>query len=247
MRYTTPLLALLLAVVPAVHAQSALVVTAGVERYDQRDALASPLRYGGAAPSLTAAWRRDGRTASGIELTLSRLRLTPNMSGSATHFIDAWAGAFAAHWLRCGAEDGSSALCLGARLDAFLSMRQQTYRPDVPTELYGDLIAGLEAAVAWTWRPAPQHALRQTLSVPVASAAVRTPYTGAKYIPPIALGGPGRLVGLRYEAEYTRAVGRNVALGSRYVFRTFRYPDPRSFKVVSHRLSAVLRVGGTTP
>jgi hypothetical protein len=56
-------------------------------------------------------------------------------------------------------------------------------------------------------------------------------------------GGPGRLVGLRYEVEYSRALADRIALGGRYTFNAFHYPEPRSFSVVSHGLSAVVRVG----
>lgn len=234
-------------VAPSLAAQSAWVVEVAVQRHDQADALASPLRYGGLAPSFSLAGHHDGRTLSGISLAFSPARLTTRLSGPDTHSTDAWGGEVAGRWLRRVAEGGAGTVHLGPRLDVVASVRQQTYRPDVATELYGDIIAGLEVAGAWTWRPAVGHALRQQLSTPLFSAALRTPYTGAKFMPPLLLGGPGRLVGVRYEVEYTRDVSGTVALGSRYVFRTFRYPDPRSFSVVQHRLGAVVHFGGGTP
>jgi len=225
-------------------AQSAWLVGLGVERYDQADALASPLRYGATDPWIAVAWRHQGRTLSGVAVSFAPARLTARPSGPGSHYIDAWGGGLAGHWLRRVVGTRRSAIHIGARLDVFASARRQVFRPDAGTELYADLIAGLEGAAAWTWWPGAADELRQELSVPVMSAAMRTPYTGAKYLPSLMLGGPGRLTGIRYEVEYTRAVSGGLALGSRYTFDTFHYPDPRGLSVVSHRLGVLARFGG---
>jgi len=224
-------------------AQASWDASIGLERYEQADALASPLRYRGTSPSLGLAWRHRDRTLSGVSVRVAQARLTTHLSLRGTHHMDAWDGRLEGHWLRRVADGRGSTLHVGARINVFASVRQQTFRPDVSTELYGDMIAGLEAAVAWTLLPAVGHSLRQEISLPFASAVLRTPYAGAKYMPPLVWGGPGRLVGLRYEVEYSRAVAGRIALGGRYTFNAFHYPDPRSLSVVSHRLSAVVRVG----
>lgn len=238
---------LAVAAIPAAAQSSGWVIGVSAERYDQADALASPLRYGGVGPALVLGWRHAGRTLSGVVLEATPNRLTSRVSVGDAHYLEAWTVGLALPWLRRVRAGGRSTAHLGAQLDVFGAFRRQHFLPGAGTEIYADVIAGLEAAGAWTWRPAAGHTVRQTLSTPVLSAALRTPYTGAKFMPPLMLGAPGRLVGVRYEAEYTRAVSGGVAVGTRYVFRAFRYPDPRSFSVVRHQLGAVVRFGGGGP
>jgi len=67
-------------------AQSAWLVGLGVERYDQADALASPLRYGATDPWIAVAWRHQGRTLSGVAVSFAPARLTARPSGPGSHY-----------------------------------------------------------------------------------------------------------------------------------------------------------------
>jgi hypothetical protein len=132
-------------------------------------------------------------------------------------------------------------------MDFFTSYRRQHYHSLFPTEIYGDLIGAIDVSASWIWRPAPRHQFRHAVATPVVSAALRTPYTGAKFMPDVLFGGPGRLVGMRYELEYASVGMGSSGWGAMYGLQVFRYPDPRPLLVATHRLAGVLRFGRIIP
>ncbi len=130
---------------------------------------------------------------------------------------------------------------MGGALDSYVSARNHHYAAG-QREWFVDALVAFAATGQWVYELGPGE-LSQTLTVPLASLALRTPYPGAKFVPSPEVRGPGTLLGLSYQAGYARALSPALTLVTSYRLRVLSYPDPRPFTVLAHHLAVGLELG----
>ncbi len=229
-----------------VAAQRAFELGIGGAYRAQRDDLASPLRYAGLGPALRLGYAAEGhRSRFAVVLNAGTARLTSAISTPSMHYARDTRGSLAVEYLR-QIGGGRLAVFAGGRFDASMDVRQHTYDPrTVGDELFADLFGVLEAAGAATL-PVGPGTLSTTLAIPLVSLALRTPYTGATYVPVPELRGPGTLVGFMHRVAYRWWPTVRVGITVLHTFEWIHYPTPRALSAVVQRLGASvsIHVGG---
>jgi hypothetical protein len=247
MRLPLPaLLAATLVTSPAA-AQRVFDVGLGGSYRAQRDDLASPLRYAGLGPGARLEYAAlGGSSRFAIVVQGGTARLTSPVSTATTHYERETHANLSVAYLR-RIHDGRLGLFLGSRLDADGDVRFHTYdRATVGREVFADLFTTLDAMGTATL-PVGPGSLSMTVAVPLVSLALRTPYTGAQYVPAPEIRTVGTIWGVTNRVGYRWLLSRRFGLSAFHLMRWLHYPTPRPLTAAMQQFGVSLSivVGGT--
>lgn len=208
------------------------------------DDVASRLSYHGRMTGIAVSY--DGRGPESrwsIEGAYHAGELTSSIAsdgGVGVGTEDARTGWLSLEYLRAAWEPGSVRVLIGGRVDARVAWRTHHYAP-WGEELYADLLAPLEAAMAGVWALGEGVELSERVAVPVMALILRDPWTGAKYAPSPRLGGPLSVRGVDHELTYRRAVSARWHLDVTHRLTYLRHSDDPALTLVHHGMTIGLR------
>ncbi len=239
-------LAVTLAASPAT-AQRILDVGLGGSYRVQRDDLASPLRYAGLGPGARLEYAAlGGSSRFAIVVQGGTARLTSPVSTSDMHYERETHANLSVEYLR-RVHDGQLGLFVGGRLDADGDVRFHTYdRATVGREVFADLFTTLDVMGTATL-PVGPGSLNMTVGVPLVALALRTPYTGAQYVPAPEFRTVGTIWGVTHRVGYRWLLSHRLGLSAFHLMRWLHYPTPRSLTAATQQFGVSLSivVGGT--
>ncbi len=219
--------------------------------------------------SLTGSWIRQGTsdelisplhyTGSGWRLTLARETWSPGSTWDvqASYFApslesdaplpdggfqETSQGALSVHYLRRVGSllDDRILLRAGGALGARAAVRRHQFNA-LSDETYADAFVPLSLAGAWE-TAVPGGSLMHRLTVPLLTLALRSPYSGLKYVPDPEVAGPWSYAGftsrLVYRVDREGLVGMSLV----HTFSLARYPDPFPLAKAFHSLGLRLEV-----
>lgn len=219
---------------------------AGLARHGLSDGLASPLPQRGTGLLFGIAYGSPGhRGGWGVDLTYWAPRIRSSIATDDGGYEDTHQLDVGFAWVRRVAEvaGGRVGLHLGGAVDVRFSLRSHRYfrwgqRPMV--ERYGDLFVPLQLTGMWSARVGERGLLMHRLAVPVVTLAARSPYTGLKYVPDLAVEGPNAVTGVDSRLTYRRRAGSSWVVGLFHHMTLIHHPDPRPLSSVVHRLGLEL-------
>ena len=213
----------------------------------QRDDLASPLRYAGLGPGARLKYSAlGGSSRFAIVVQGGTARLTSPVSTPTAHYERETHANLIVEYLR-RIHGGRLGLFVGGRLDADGDVRYHTYdRANVGREVFADLFTTLDAAGTATL-PVGPGALSMTVAVPLIALALRTPYTGAQYVPAPELRTVGTIWGITNRVEYRWLLSHRFGISAFHLIRWLHYPTPRPLTAAMQQFGVSLSivVGGT--
>lgn len=217
----------------------------GAVRQGLSDELASPLRHRGLGFHAGLARRRSGpRSAWDLELSGEAARAESGLARDGWGgWEDLYRGSLTLDYLRSTGWllDDRIQTYLGGRVGVTAQFRTHEYWPD-HSENFAELVAPLEVAGRWRLLLGPETRVEHTVSVPVVSLILRTPYSGLKYAPDPAVAGPTTVRGFSSRLALTRRLSDGLGLALVHRLSVFHYPEPFPVSWVAHGLALELEL-----
>ncbi len=214
-------------------------VGVGLWRLNQTDDLVSPVRYGGYS------WRAflgfgfsTSRSFRDLRLSYSTTDLTSSLTEDRRHLEKG-------HWVDFRAtvlrrvktfHGGALSLSLGGSLSGRFALLEHWYTEENSDD-WSDFFALVEPGAGWHLRLPGGGILSQEVMVPLAGAALRSPYQGFTEVPTPRWVWPGGVKGIFQALNYRRPLRHGWWGGFTYSFQGFRYGEPRPLAWTRHALS----------
>ena len=223
--------------------QTARASTVGAALYwvhnREQNEQVSPLRYAGAGTGFALAYGTgsdDWRT--GLQLLYASTQLSTDISNSREHTGRARRLELRIPYQRrvFGGTSRLAGFRLGAQLASDLFYRNHTYSTNLPTEHFIDAFTWLGLVGGWQSRPGAGWQVHYSAALPLVGMVWRTPYTGAKYMPPAQLTLPNTMIGLENRLSFTRRLSAALDFHASYDLRLLRHEATWNLATASQRI-----------